>query len=183
MTWTLTTLAALTSLSGVTGLWASWRLRAPKTALWRRTGWALLGLSLLLWLLAQPAEFAVVFTLSAPAIAAWALIGWRSRGRHPARDTKLEQRGFIWPAPRTLGRHLLTFLMAVPLAGVAAATVTITLMHWLPGEPVNRMVAGVLAAPVVWGAAGYWTLADPRRWRPALVLALAALPAAAYLFL
>lgn len=183
MTWMIGTLAALTSLAGVGSLLASWRLRAPKPAGLKPLGWALLVGALGLWLLAQPAEFAVVFALVVPALWAWLLIGWRASKHSLSRDTKLEQRGFEWPALSVLCRQLLKLLVCLPLAGLATALVSFTLTHWLPWEPVNQLVTGVLLMPVLWGAASYWSLADPRLWRPALTFTLLGAAAAAALFL
>lgn len=183
MSWILGTTATLTGLAGIASLFYSWRARLPKPLAIRTLGWLLLCLSLAVWVWAQPVEFGVTFALFAPALLAWGLIYVAARHRHPSRDTKLEQRGFQWPKPDAFGYQLLMFVVSVPLAAVASALVTITVTSWLPWEPVNYLVLGVLIAPVVWGAASYWVCADPKLWRPTLTLLVAGLLAAAYLFL
>ncbi len=183
MSWILGTTATLTGLAGIASLFYSWRARLPKPLAIRTLGWLLLCLSLAVWVWAQPVEFGVTFALFAPALLAWGLIYVAARHRHPSRDTKLEQRGFQWPKPGAFGYQLLMFVVSVPLAAVASALVTITVTSWLPWEPVNYLVLGVLIAPIVWGAASYWVCADPKLWRPTLTLLVAWLLAAAYLFL
>ncbi len=183
MSWIFGTAATLTSLAGLGGLLYSWRARPPKPVALRSLGWALLVAALGLWLLAQPIEFAVTFALFVPALLAWGLILLRAQVRQPARDTKLEQRGFRWPALAALAKQLWLLLVSVPLAAVASALVSLAVTDWLPWERVNTLVLGVLVVPVLWGAASYWACADPKRWRPALTLLVVGLLAAAYLFL
>lgn len=183
MSWIFGTAATLTSLAGLGGLLYSWRARPPKPVALRSLGWGLLVAALGLWLLAQPTEFAVTFALFVPALLAWGLILLRAQARQPARDTKLEQRGFRWPALAALARQLWLLLVSVPLAAVASALVSLAVTDWLPWERVNTLVLGVLLAPALWGAASYWACADPKRWRPALTLLIVGLLAAAYLFL
>lgn len=183
MSWIMGTLATATGFAGVLGLFHSWRMPNPKPTHWRRLGWILLMLSLIFWLWAQPVEFAVCFALTVPALLVWLWITYASADRKPARDTKLEQRGFIWPRLTTLGRQLLKLLLSVPLAGLASALFSVAATNLLPWETVNRLVTGVLLMPVFWGLASYWVLADTRLWRPVLTLILIGTVSAAYLFL
>lgn len=183
-TWLLGLSASVLSLAGIAGLFHSWRQRSPK-ALWaRRSGWVLLALSVVLWVWAHNPEFGVTFGLFVPALGAWLIIAASadSRPSNGGAQTQPKQRLKL-PGLGPFAKQLLIFVLAIPLAAVATALVSIAVTDWLPWQRVNSLPLGILLMPVLWGLASYWVCADQRLFRPTLTLIIAGLIAAAYLFL
>jgi hypothetical protein len=67
-------------------------------------------------------------------------------------------------------RTTLRWLLAGPIAMLAAMAVGICYSVWVPGEPQTRLIVAGLMVPVLWGGGMAWTLADNRVLRATAVL-------------
>tara|TARA_Y100001933_G_scaffold221828_1_gene231955 strand:+ start:4861 stop:5403 length:543 start_codon:yes stop_codon:yes gene_type:complete len=169
------TAAVLAATAGVALLHGAWRRRLPRAWLPVPAGWTLLGASAWFWVAGAGAEFGVTLALLATSLVAWLFV-WQDRQRR-------ERRGRQDTAPkvadgRSLAEHALLFVLVVPLAAVASALVSTALSLALPVSEVNAMVIVLAVMPVLWGAAAWWSVADPRPLRPAAALTIGALAGA-----
>lgn len=72
--------------------------------------------------------------------------------------------------PSRVWRGVLRFLLAGPIAGIAAIGVGVVWTVYLPSDPQTRIVSSGLIIPVVWGALMAWTLSDDKIIRATAVL-------------
>lgn len=72
--------------------------------------------------------------------------------------------------PSRAWRGVLRFLLAGPIAGIAAMGVGVMWTVYLPSDPQTRIVSSGLIIPVVWGALMAWTLSDDKIIRATAVL-------------
>ena len=131
------------------------------------------------WVAGTGAEFGITLVLLATSLAAWLFV-WGNR-QHRARRVREEAPPKV-TAGRSLGEHVLLFVLVVPLAAVASALVTVAASLALPVAEVNAMVTVLVVMPVLWGAAAWWSVADPRTARPATAMVLCALAGAAIIY-
>lgn len=162
--------ALLLTIAGIGCLFASWRrvamARGPYVT---PLGWLLLLLTMPLWSRALGLEFGISYALLCTALVALltALLNYELR---QGRQRHIASEPLQLPAGSALGRHLLLFLLAVPLAGVVSAFSTTAAMLMLPVQTGNALVATLLLLPLVWGGAACWVCADPKLHRPTLTL-------------
>lgn len=175
-------MAVALGASGVTGLYCSWRRFALSGRWVVAASWLLIAASLWAWSVAAGAEFGISFGLLALSLfgGLLVLVNFEVRERKQARPTPTQA---VAVDPRSWGRHLLLFVVSIPLAGVAAIFCTVLLCSLLPWATADEAVLAVFLVPVVWGLAAYWACADPRPLRPAAALLLAALAPGLFLYL
>lgn len=163
-------LALLMTVAGIGCLFSSWR-RLP-VAQGRHAaaiGWLLLLLAVPLWNQALGVEFGISYALLCTGLLAFAAALLNHELRQ-GRQRTVASGTLQLPAGATLGRHLLLFLLAIPLAGVVSAFSTTAIMLMLPVQTGNALVATLLLLPLVWGGAACWVCADPKLHRPTLTL-------------
>ncbi|MBI1181802.1 MAG: hypothetical protein GC201_14730 [Alphaproteobacteria bacterium] len=167
--------------AGIACLHRSWRAparRAGQVA----AGWGLLAASVVFWVRAGGVEFGPAYGCLAAGLLA---LGAAATSAAPDKAGRRARRpaGRLVLSLRPVPRHLLLFALAVPVAGVAAALASAAAVLALPWSGVNRMAAAVLLMPVLWGAAAYWVVADPGRYRPVAGLIAAGAAGAAALWI
>ena len=175
------------SVAGVACLFGSWNGVTARKAWINGLGWTLLTISVVAWSVASGAEFGTALALCVPGVVAWIfalrtaeLREQRVRSRKPL--AKVEPAAKITDA-RSWLRHLWLFVLTVPLAAAASATLSITVCRWLPWSDTNEMVLALLLMPFLWGCAAYWIVADPKLSRPTVTVIAAGAISAALLFL
>ena len=162
--------ALLLAVAGIGCLFSSWRgLSIASGRPVALIGWLLLLLAIPFWSLALGLEFGLSYALLCSALLAllMAFINYELR---QGRQRDMVSVTLQLPNGAALGRHLLLFLLAVPLAGLASAFSTTAAMLILPVQTGNALVATLLLLPIVWGAAACWVCADPKLQRPTLTL-------------
>lgn len=181
MTIAYVSLAVIAALAGLALLFGAWRRRIAPRRLAVSGGWALLVLSGAFWVAGTGAEFGISLVLLATSAVAWLFVAANRQQR--------ERRDRGEPSPpkpvaerRSLARHLILFLLVVPLAAVASTLVSVALSMALPVPTVDAMVAVLVLVPILWGCAAYWTLADSRLVRPAAAMLLGAVVSAAVIY-
>ena len=168
-------------IAGVGCLYGSWRdlLSASLRPAW--VGWLLLVAAGYFAVRASGAEFGSTFIFLAPALVAWLLVAANTELREAkARKRKNAERAEPTAAVggRTLTRHLLLFVITVPLSAVAATLFSVALARTLPWSDLSEMAFALTIMPFAWGCAAYWAVADSKLARPALsILALGLLGA------
>lgn len=172
----------LTGAAGVACLYTSWKRRLVNVPGPVLAGWLLMLLSCWLWIRAFGAEFGGVYALLFIPAAAWVLVLINAEIRHrKPREQRTAQP--VKPGTHTRGQHVLLFLIAVPMAAVAATYIGIGVSALLPWDRINQHVLAVFLMPVLWGIGACWACADPKMSRPALYLATGGLVSAALLHL
>lgn len=171
------------ALAGVACLYLSWRGVLRKGGWPVPLGWALIGLSIYLWVRAQGGEFGTAFALLVMPLFAWAVIGFAVELRSAARRTRDPEPATNGPGGHRWAYHAGMLLLTVLLSGAAALLGASALGGLLPWEPVDAMVFAAYLMPVLWGVAAFWVSADPKVYRPVVVLAVLILSSSAYLFL
>lgn len=175
-------LIAFALVCGAVGvLFSAWRRTAP-TPLLTSLGWLLLILSTACWSYQAGPEYGISFTLLTAALAAWAIILFTADNR-PQKAKPLQPGKLRLARLRILGVQLWRVIAVVLLAGVVSVAVLVAAGKLLPLSNVNAMVLAALLSPVLWGAASYWLLADPRTARPPVILLLAGLVSGAVIML
>jgi hypothetical protein len=180
--------AALTVV-GVSCLYGSWKKRIAGGWWPVMAGWILLALSISLWSRASGAEFGTTVAILAPALVAWVLACFNLELRQRRRNRRAKPNADDAPAPnapvdpRSLTRHLLLFLVTVPLSGAAAIFASVALSTLLPWSDLSEMVLAMILLPILWGCAAYWATADAKPLRPTLAILAAGSAAAAFLYL
>lgn len=162
--------ALLLTAAGIGSLFSSWRrLSIARGRHAASIGWLLLLLAVPLWNQALGVEFGISYALLCTGLLAFvaALLNHELR---QGRQRAIASGTLQLPAGAALGRHLLLFLLAVPLAGVVSAFSITAAMLLLPVQTGNALVAVLLLLPVVWGGAACWVCADPKLHRPTLTL-------------
>lgn len=174
-------MAVLLGTAGVAALYASWR-RWIRFGPWPAVaGWTLLGASVWVWVRAAGIEFGISYAVLFASFAAWiaVLVNLEIRNR---RQREQKTSPPVVPDAQSLARHVGRFLVAVPLAAVAAAFVGAAIVRWLPMARVDAMAAAAFSIPVLWGILGYWACADPKLTRAAVSLAVAGIVSATVVF-
>lgn len=183
----LATCAGLLTLGGVGLLHASWRSLFPDhRKLLVFNGWLMLLLALVLWIESSGAEFGTVLGLCVPALAAWLLTvsTARTRQRKARRPRDESGTGSALDDKRlSRRRHLLLFVLSVPVAAVAATLLTVALAELLPGSELGRTVLVGFVMPPLWGLLAWWFCATPTITRTLLKVGVPSLAAALFLFL
>jgi hypothetical protein len=171
--------ALLAALAGVALLYGAWQRRVPRRWLLVPAGWALLFVSGWFWTAGTGAELGITLVLLATSLVAWLFV-WGNR-QHRKRRAREDSPPKVTEG-RTLIDHVLLFVLVVPLAAVASALVSVAASLALPVSEVNAMVAVLVVMPMLWGAAAWWSVADPRTARPATAMVLGALAGAAIIY-
>lgn len=169
--------AAVLNGAGIAALYTAWRgsVRAKRTAV--SAGWLLIFAAAIFWCRYAGVEFGLVYvSLFTPAAAWVAVVVNRESRRGKRRDRTAMQN--VVPDRAAVSRHLLRFVVAVPLAAVASVFVGVAAVSGLSWEAVDAAALAVLGIPFLWGLATYWACADPRLRRPALGLSAAGAAAA-----
>lgn len=177
-------LGLLTAAAGTTLLWFAWRAgrdrRAGTRIALRVAGWGLLAASLWPWTVAGGADRGVALALLPMMLTALVIvgaIGWRhyrdgresnSRRRRPAGDKPAT------PASEgRLLRRIWIFLLAGPVAGLAALQLTVSLNALGASlAPPNRVALGLVLMPLAWCVLAIIATYDTRlRYRSSFLLA------------
>lgn len=179
------TLATLCSLAGLVLLYlawrGTWRAASTRSRLAVPGGWVLLAVAAALWVQASNLELGLSYALLVLPPGAWALAVYNREVR-AGRQRSTREGQVSLPGAGTLGRQSLRLIAAVPLAGASSAFTAIALATLLPWPLASQLSTGILAMPVLWGAASVWVCADPRPWRPVLFLSIALLTGALFLY-
>jgi hypothetical protein len=166
----ISTIAAYAlGIAGVGCLYGSWKDRLPAQVRPTLLGWLLLIGSGYFAIRASGAEFGTTLIFSAPALVAWLLVAFNLELRE-AKTRKRKATDKVEPVEaggsRTLSRHLLLFVIAVPLSAAAATFVSVALARALPFSYLSHIAFAVMFMPFLWGCAAYWALADGKLSRP-----------------
>ncbi|AXR07408.1 hypothetical protein [Salinimonas sediminis] len=168
-------LAALLLTSvGLGILLAGWRGRLRRVQQWYKpVGWACIALSPWLWHTAYGWRFALAYWVLT-VICCALLMTYLQRDIRPAINLKPRPRVAVPAAPivRATGKHLLSAIVVLPLAGMVSMLSTVAVTRHLPWASVNIIALGVYLMPLWWGALAYWAMADTKRWRPPACLAM-----------
>jgi hypothetical protein len=159
-------LALAATGSGIALLYAAWRQRAsrPWTVL---AGWAALLLAIPAWVVSAGPEFGPVYLVLTLPFLAWLATVVHKAGSSDRTRAQPRSR-LARPAVTTLLQHGALFLLSVPIAGAAALLFASQAATLLPLNNVDRMAAGLIAVPLIWGGLAFWICADPKTQRPAL---------------
>ena len=124
-------------------------------------------------ILSSGAEFGTTLIFMAPALVAWLLVTFNLELRQAkVRKRKVAEKvdAVEIDGSRTLSRHLLLFVIAVPLSAAAATFFSVALARALPFSYLSHIAFAVLLMPFLWGCAAYWVLADSKLARPVIAI-------------
>lgn len=166
----ISTIAAYAlGIAGVGCLYGSWKDRLPAQLRPTLLGWLLLIGSGYFAVRASGAEFGSTLIFTAPALVAWLLVALnfelrqtKARKRKAPENVEPIETG----GSRTLPRHLLLFVITVPLSAAAATFFSVALARALPFSYLSHIAFAVMFMPFLWGCAAYWALADSKLARP-----------------
>lgn len=170
----LSTIAAYAlGTAGVGCLYGSWKDRLPAQLRPTLLGWLLLIVAGVFAIRASGAEFGTTLIFTAPALVAWLLVASNLELRQAkARKRKIPEK--VEPVDtsgtRTLSRHLLLFVLTVPVSAAVAIFFSVALARILPFSYLSHIAFAVLFMPFLWGCAAYWVLADSKLARPAITI-------------
>lgn len=160
--------------AGVGCLYGSWTDRLPAQLRPTLLGWLLLIVSGYFAIQASGAEFGPTLIFTAPALIAWLLIAVNLELRQVKvrkRKTTTEK---VEPVEadgtRSWSRHLLLFVVTVPVSAAAAIFFTVALARALPFSYLSHIAFAVLFMPFLWGCAAYWVIADSKLARPVIAV-------------
>jgi hypothetical protein len=132
----------------------------------------LAGLAILPWSWALGAEIGSCYAILVVVCLAWAAVAWnrdavvvRGRGMHPGRAFQPLQR----PGLKACAAHLLRFLLAVPVAGLASLMLASALVLPLSWSMSAKVAVVIFCFPLLWGAFSVWICAREQLLRPVLV--------------
>lgn len=157
--------------AGVGCLYGSWKDQLPVQLRPTLLGWLLLIVAGYFAIQASGAEFGTTLIFTAPALIAWLLVAANLELRQAkVRKRKVTEKVEVVEAESTrpLSRHLLLFVLTVPVSAAAAVFFTVALARALPLSYLSHMAFAVLFMPFLWGCAAYWVIADSKLARPAL---------------
>lgn len=156
------------ALGGVLALKRGWR-RRPNGA-WLLLGWLALVAGLLGWAAISGPDMAVALALLVPSLAAYGVVAAgvelkpKKAQRAPKAAVELPE------APAGHWRTVVRALYVGPLSAAAAfGCAAATALHAPLGEA-DRLIAGGMLAPIVWGAGMIWATTDGRLTRIGLGL-------------
>lgn len=166
----ISTIAAFAlGIAGVGCLYGSWKDRLPAQLRPTLLGWLLLIASGYFAIRASGAEFGTTLIFTAPALVAWLLVAANLELRQAkVRKRKVTEKVEVVEidGSRTLSRHLLLFVITVPLSAAAAIFFSVALARVLPLSYLSHIAFAILLMPFLWGCAAYWVLADSKLARP-----------------
>ena len=125
-------------------------------------------------------EYGLCYLLLMFAVLIWALVYWRAE--RPAGDSARTAEGpqsvdgnIGRPDWRSLGRHVLLFLLSVPVAGLLSAMLVLLLMRLTGVSTLLQVTIAIFLLPLVWGAYSTWLCSGAalRRSLPLSLLLLA----------
>jgi len=155
-------------------LWAAWRRTTPLRPLALAAGIAAFAGCIAAWGYAAGGDggtFIAMFLVGSIAYAFIILTLQRRKKRgHKAND---ESAVTLTPHPLKAWRISARVLLALPLAGVAAAALSLAVALAGPGIYVDRMAVAGWLFPLFWGIAMAWALADEKMSRATIVLCAA----------
>lgn len=159
--------------AGVGCLYGSWKDRLPAQLRPTLLGWLLLIVSGYFAIRASGAEFGTTLIFTAPALIAWLLVATNLELRQAkVRKRKVAEK--VEPVQvdgsRPLSRHLLLFVLTVPVSAAAAIFFSVALARVLPLSYLSHIAFAVLFMPFLWGCAAYWVIADSKLARPAITI-------------
>jgi len=164
-------LATVLGLGGLAVLYVAWR-RPGRSALLRGIGWGLFLLSVWPWGLAGGADRGVALGMVVVSAGALALIA--ATGQWRGATPRRQRAGTASTEPLTgagWGHWLKVFLLAGPLAAVAAFVLALPLMHLSGWAEADRLVATAFAVVILWSAGAVWACATPRLMRVSATMA------------
>ncbi|MBC3766903.1 hypothetical protein [Neptunicella marina] len=166
-------LSLLLSFTGVGCVFLSWKGQL-KHPLLKWLGWMLTIVAAFSWMNVTSAEFSWAYATLAVSAAASVLVLSRLELKKASNSkAKIEDKpGYQL---RNLVPNLWLFIVAVPVAGIAALTVTPWVLSLFPLTSGNASVLGIYLLPVVWGGFSYWGCASQRRFFSHLIIILIAL--------
>lgn len=171
---------ALLSIVTVALLFAAWRCGSRA---WAAAAVVLLVAAIVTWCAAAGVEFGLVYALTLPSLAAFAVVAAANSRRGDAPGSAPAARRL--PAPTAAGTASAVgrTLLVLPGAGIAAALGALAIGYLLHDNAADRLVTAGLLLPLLWGLAGYWLSAARRIARPLATLAVAGIAGAAFLAL
>lgn len=173
--------ALVAALLGVAALYLAWRRRIARRRAAIALGWLLVAASTVSWIAFAGAEFGPVLALAQLSLVAWLFV-LANRHVRPRKGRLQQPERIDLPRFQALARHAARFVLAVPVAAVAGTLLVLAVARFLPWPDVDRIAFALLALPVAWGVAAYWTCADSRLLRPAAGLAAAGAAGALLVF-
>lgn len=165
--------ALVLSAVGLASLYLSWRRPKAVYKKWlTAASWLLILLSGLLWLQAQGGEFGAVYAFTVPSLLVFICIVYnvelRQAASSPAKAGKLAEK----PGGVGLKRHLVLFLLTLPIGFCVSTSITLFIINWLPWAEVNRLAFAVVALPLIWSALAYWFVASKKFTRPVIAIVI-----------
>ncbi|MFT6897114.1 MAG: hypothetical protein ACJA13_001520 [Paraglaciecola sp.] len=174
--------ACLWVLLGVVIVFRHWHHARRRKALILLLGWSMIASGVIPFCYAAGAEFGIIYWLCSLAIAPWLITifnlvrkGALQVDKRPCQPLPLNIKSW--------GKHLVVFLLVVPLAGVSAILTSVLLTSYYPASRVNTMVSAVYIMPLVWGAAAYWLSAASRTRLAGACISFFAIVSATLLFM
>jgi hypothetical protein len=171
---------ALLSLGTIALLFSAWR---RGSGAWAAASAALLVAAIATWCAAAGVEFGLVYALTLPSLAAFAVIAAANGRRGDAPGSAPAARRLPAPTAAGTASALGRTLLVVPGAGAAAALGALAIGYLLHENAADRLVTAGLLLPLLWGLAGYWLSAARRIERPLATLAVTGIAGAAFLAL
>lgn len=155
------------ALAGVLVLRYTWGRKGARSRMEVSVGWGLIAVSFVPWIMASTGDWGAALALAAFMTVGVGFItyaalrqpaGRKARAPREARYSTPEKNPINWKAG---GRRVFTFLLAGPIAGVAALTLSL----WLYGamahsEPTLRVFAILFAFPLIWAALSIFATYD-----------------------
>jgi len=155
------------ALAGVLVLRYTWGKKGGRSGMEVTIGWGLIAASFVPWVRASTGDWGAALALSAFMTIGVGFItyaalrqpaGRKARAPREARYSMPEKSPINWKAG---GRRVFTFLLAGPLSGVAALTLSLWLYGAMAGgEPTLRVFAILFAFPFIWAALSIFATYD-----------------------
>lgn len=171
----------ISCMAGMALLYGAWSGRLGLRAFCNVLGWALITASLFLWIPVSGPEFGPVYAFLVMPLAAWVFV-LADPNQGNGRGLLLPRAQLTLPERASMARQFGVFLVAVPLAALTSALLAVEISTWFPWTNVDRVVAGILAMPVIWGLLAWWVCAARTPWLPGFVMLAAGMLSALALF-
>lgn len=151
------TLQIIAITIGATGsylIYRGWKKRSLIAIL----GWGSLIASLPIWMVAEGAEFGIVYGLSLPAIYAWLGIVSEHKWQKP-KNLPLKLKGSEPIRGKKIIVNFLHVLYLFPLLMMTSIATTLFFITSLPFNETNQLALGIFVLPLLWAGLAFWYLA------------------------
>jgi hypothetical protein len=156
------------AVGGVFALHRGWR-RRPNGP-WLAGGWALLALGLLGWAATAGLDMAAALALLVPSLVGYTVLALKAEFKPKKRQRPSKPAVELPEAPGGYWRTLVRTLYAGPLAAVAAVAAGAAVALHAPLGEADRLIAGGMLVPALWGLGMIWATTDERLSRIGLGL-------------